>query len=131
VSKHGTPAIRALSWDQVREIVDRFESLNPYDRDAVPGSILRIEDVNRGDDGKQREIHAYVISAKRYALFSIHRDGNREILKFSEHGLGQLLNPQPIPKARIAIGFERRGRGSFAKRLGRLGPSRRGAISRQ
>ena len=42
----GEEAIKALSWQQVREIADRFEPLNPYDRELVPGSILEMEDEN-------------------------------------------------------------------------------------
>jgi hypothetical protein len=34
--------ILALSWDQVGDIARRFETLNPYDHKAVPGSILKI-----------------------------------------------------------------------------------------
>ena len=38
--------ITALSRDEVQGIVDRFESLNPYDRKLVPGSILKIHKIN-------------------------------------------------------------------------------------
>jgi hypothetical protein len=93
-SPDGRPAIRALSWEEVDSIVDRFEALNPYDRSAVPGSILKIEDVNRDPEtGERRPIHAFAISAKRYALFTIGADGRPEILDGKEHGLGQYLNP--------------------------------------
>ncbi len=38
------PQVRAgLSWADVDEIVRRFEALNPYDREIVPGSVLEIE----------------------------------------------------------------------------------------
>jgi len=33
-------AVKALSWQEVREIRDVFAALNPYDRTAVPDSIL-------------------------------------------------------------------------------------------
>jgi DNA polymerase type B, organellar and viral len=36
----------ALPLRTVKEIVRRFEALNPYDRAIVPGSILKIEDEN-------------------------------------------------------------------------------------
>src|SRR2546427_1620312 len=36
----GREVIKALSWDKVQRIVDRFESLNPYNRKFVKGSIL-------------------------------------------------------------------------------------------
>jgi hypothetical protein len=40
-------SVQALSWHQVEQISDRFDALNPYDRSAVPDSILKIEDDNR------------------------------------------------------------------------------------
>ncbi len=94
----GVPAIRALSWSEVGAIVARFEALNPYDRSAVPGSILKIEDVNsEALGGPRRNLFAYVISAKRYAFFTIGADGCPAVPNtkdaYSEHGLGQLLNP--------------------------------------
>ncbi len=53
----GREAIRALSWGQVQEIVDLFARLNPYDREAVRGSILEIEDDNFDPkSGKQRQL---------------------------------------------------------------------------
>ncbi len=99
----GSAAIRALSWPQVDDIVARFTALNPYDSAAVPGSVLKVEDVNSTDAGTQRLIEAYVISAKRYVLF--HRRGVKEragdvayddglvIVAARAHGLGHLLDP--------------------------------------
>ncbi len=92
----GRRAIRALSWETVDAIVKRFAALNPYDPKAVPGSILKVEGVNFDPETeKQRPIHAFAISAKRYALFTLDSQGHPEIVKggYSEHGLGQLLNP--------------------------------------
>src|SRR5262249_52731492 len=40
----GSEGKRILSWAEVQEIVDRFTSLNPYDRKAVKGSILNLVD---------------------------------------------------------------------------------------
>jgi DNA polymerase type B, organellar and viral len=101
--KDGQPAIRALSWKEVEEIAKRFEALNPYDRDAIPGSVLKIEGDNfEPKTGKQRQLYCYAISAKRYALFLKDKHGNPELLRkgvnndedrWSEHGLGHLLNP--------------------------------------
>ena len=101
--KDGREAVRALSWEQVREIADLFARLNPYDREAVPGSILKIEDDNFDPKtGKQRQLWCYAISAKRYALFVRDRKGEPVLLRkgvnndedrWSEHGLGHLLNP--------------------------------------
>jgi hypothetical protein len=78
----GSPAIRALSWSEVNAIVDRFEDLNPYDRDAVPGSILKIEDVNRDpESGDRRPIHAFAISAKRYTLLTLDSAGHPKVIE--------------------------------------------------
>jgi hypothetical protein len=101
--KNGTKAVHALSWAQVEGIVERFKSLSPYDKSAIPGSILKIEDDNFDPKtGKQRQIWCYAISAKRYALFLRDKEGTPDLLRngknnnenrWSEHGLGHLLNP--------------------------------------
>ena len=96
--------ITALSWEEVDRMSDRFAALNPYEKDAVPGSILKIEDDNRDPKThEQRQLHCVAISAKRYALFvqdatrsepSLLRRGvNNKEDRWSEHGLGHLLNP--------------------------------------
>ena len=105
-TEDGRPAIKALSWRQVAGIRKRFESLNPYDRKAVPGSILKLEDDNyeKGDPKTQerRQLYCLAISAKRYVLFEKDRAGKPVLLRddvnnhadrWSEHGLGHLLNP--------------------------------------
>ena len=63
-TRDGQDAIKALSWGQVRGIADRFSSLNPYDPKFVPGSILKIEDVNFNSSGKQRQLYGYAIFGK-------------------------------------------------------------------
>ncbi len=95
--------VTALSWKQVDEISERFSTLNPYDPSAVPGSILKIENDNYDSvTDKQRQLYCFAISAKRYALFLIDRDGapallqakvNNDTDRWSLHGLGHLLNP--------------------------------------
>jgi hypothetical protein len=95
--------IKALSWKQVDAIAARFAALNPYDRSAVPGSVLKIEDDNHDPaTKKQRQLHCLAISAKRYALFIKDKENNPVLLRkgtnngedrWSEHGLGHLLNP--------------------------------------
>jgi hypothetical protein len=97
--------IKALSWKQVKNLSNQFIALNPYDRSAVPGSILKIEDDNFDDPQRQtnqRQIYCLAISAKRYALFLLDKHGNPVLLRkavnnnedrWSEHGLGHLLNP--------------------------------------
>ncbi|MFI5094970.1 MAG: hypothetical protein ACHQIK_16125 [Candidatus Acidiferrales bacterium] len=95
--------VKALSWKEVDEISGQFADLNPYDRDAVPGSILKIEDDNRDPKtGTPRQLYCLAISAKRYALFLRDKRGSPVLLRkginnredrWSEHGLGHLLNP--------------------------------------
>jgi len=90
----GTKGVRALSWAQVEEIRTRFETLNPYDRDAAPGSILKLEEENFDEtSGQRRQLWCYAISAKRFGLFHLEPDGRPVLRKWSEHGLGHLLNP--------------------------------------
>jgi hypothetical protein len=101
-TKDGKESIKALSWKQTEEIRQRFAGLNPYDKAAVPGSILKIEDDNFDLTGKQRQLYCLAISAKRYALFVTDSAGKPTLLQkamnstedhWSEHGLGHLLNP--------------------------------------
>jgi hypothetical protein len=90
----GTEAVKALSWKQTRGIVDRFAPLNPYDPAIVPGSILNIvEDINRDSAGKQRQIYAYGISAKRYALYTYFRS-NVKLIKASEQADPDVSHPE-------------------------------------
>ncbi len=102
-SVDGHEVIHALSWEQIRQISQRFDALNPYNREAIPGSILKIEDDNFDPkNGNQRQLYCLAISAKRYALFLKNEDGEPILLRngvnnkedrWSEHGLGHLLNP--------------------------------------
>ena len=90
----GRDAIKALSWVETHQIVDRFQTLNPYNKKLVPGSILNIvEEINLDSDGKQRQVYGYGISAKRYAVYTFDGSGVR-IVKASEHGLGLYYRPK-------------------------------------
>jgi len=66
----GANPIRALSREEVQSIVDRFESLNPYDRKLVPGSILKVHKLNWDKNKQRRQLYGYSIAAKRYALYT-------------------------------------------------------------
>lgn len=75
---------------KVNAIRSWFEPLNPY---AEKGSILKVEDANyRLVGGKLTQdiepLYCWAISAKRYALFNIGKDGQIIIRKASAHGLG-------------------------------------------
>ena len=97
------PAIRALSWAQIDGIAKRFEALNPYARPRSRVRLLKIEDDNFDPKTKrQRQLWCLAISAKRYTLFLRDGDGEPALLRegvnnkedrYSEHGLGHLLNP--------------------------------------
>ncbi len=89
------PGITALSWQQVDEIIARFDGLNPYDHSLSPGSILETEAENYTTNGERRQLWCWAVSAKRYALYLPAPDGGVEIIKESEHGLGHLLPPTP------------------------------------
>ena len=96
--RRGKPPVRALSWAQVNAIAKRFEQLNPYDRAAIGGSVLKIEDDNRDPKTEEpRQLWCLAISAKRYALFLRDSNGEPALLRegannkedrYSELGLG-------------------------------------------
>jgi hypothetical protein len=102
---NGIAAIKSLLWKEVEHIAKRFEALNPYNREAVPGSILKIENDNyegANPTEKQRQLYCVAISAKRYALFLKDENGEPILLRkrinsekdhWKQHGLGHLLNP--------------------------------------
>jgi hypothetical protein len=117
----GDEAVEALSWSQVDQLAADFAALNPYSPDAISGSVLKIEKDNRDPvTRQQRQLWCYAISAKRYALclkndagelvllrspegdldaqgrseaFATGRANNEDDDRWSEHGLGHLLNP--------------------------------------
>jgi hypothetical protein len=78
-------------------VVDWFAPLNPYSK---PGSILKVEDLNRGIGSDEIEpLYCFAISAKRYALFNLTKDSKPVLRKASAHGLGHLLDPYPESQA--------------------------------
>ncbi len=93
----GREAIKALSWAEVEGIVGCLAALNPYDHEAVPGSILKIEEVNfDSETGERRQLWCVSIAAKRYALFIMDAAGKPTILPnaHKRHGLGYLIDPR-------------------------------------
>jgi hypothetical protein len=95
----GTPAVTAMSWQQVTEIVDQLRPLNPFHGLLARRSVLKVEDINYDPDIGQRKLHALSIASKCYAPFDYDQDGRPRLLgepgkrKRSEHGLGHLLDP--------------------------------------
>jgi hypothetical protein len=102
-------SVTALSWATVRRVLDRFESLNPYDHELIPGSPWSTK-----FDSLSTELWCYAISAKRYALYHLRKNrpnlvgvrdqadedmspdeepDDGEYVDWSEHGLGLYLDP--------------------------------------
>lgn len=50
----GALGLRTLSWDEVQEIIDKFERLNPYDRRYIQGSILSLVKANYVDSDSSK-----------------------------------------------------------------------------
>ena len=90
----GAPAVKAISWQQVRDIVQRFGEINPYDHSIVKGSILKIEKVNFSKNKQQLQLYGFAIAAKRYAMWTRNADNDIKLAKASGHGLGYLLAPK-------------------------------------
>jgi hypothetical protein len=91
---NGAKPITALSKAEVQRIVDRFDSLNPYDLD---GSILKIHKLNWDTNKRRRQLYGYGIAAKRYALYTKTRD-DIEIVEPKAHGLGYFYPPKDSPE---------------------------------
>ena len=108
---NGRAAVQALSWQQVSALSERFRILSPYDRDVVTESILKIEKVNYDPSSKApRQLYAFAISAKRYALF-LKEAEKIHVVSAKEHGLGHLLWPYERPQSEKAQQEDReRGR---------------------
>jgi hypothetical protein len=98
------PTIQALSWHAVREILGRFQSLNPYDPDLLMPWKVEY-------DSLDQQLWCYAISAKRYALYrdvsepiavspgrdvdgDLHSDAPEPLIG-SEHALGLYMDPHP------------------------------------
>ena len=93
----GDKPITALSWEEVQNIVDRFESLNPYNPKLLSGSILKTHKLNWDHNKQRRQLFGYSIAAKRYALYT--KTGNDiEIVEPKAHGLGYFYPPKDSPK---------------------------------
>jgi hypothetical protein len=57
---NGNDGVPTLSWERAISIAGRFESLNPYDSDVIPGSILELEPENLDPEtGGLREVRCF------------------------------------------------------------------------
>ncbi len=114
--KDAAASAHALSWADVDAITQCFAALSPYGRDAVPGSILKTEDVNFRPDGTRRQLYAFAVSSKRYALFELDArgepvfrvaiPGSEVKTQYSESGLGGIANPLDVSRSDDATWIE-------------------------
>jgi len=86
-TEDGTNRITPLTPEQVNGILNRFETLNPYDLDLIPR--LWTEE----HDSINNPLWCYSIFSKRYVLYRTKDHGEIEIVDWRESGLGQYLNP--------------------------------------
>lgn len=93
---NGTPAIRAITWKQVKDISERLNRLNPYNQEII-ADILKIEECNRDRNDKPHQLFGIAISAKRYVVYKRQKK-EIEIIKPSEHGLGIVFVPDRRPR---------------------------------
>jgi len=87
----GSPAVKAVSHQQVTELCTKFKRLNLYDPTVVP-EMLKIEDCNYDLAGNQHQLYGLAVSAKRYVVHNRHKK-KLQIIKLSEHGLGVVFVP--------------------------------------
>lgn len=96
----GRKAVKALSWNEVKAIIDAFSALNPYDREIVK-RFLNPVDANYVDcdpTKPQRQLYGYSIAAKRYALYVKVGNEHIEIVDPKAHGIGFLYPPKDSPE---------------------------------
>jgi hypothetical protein len=96
----GSQGLRILKCKDVQSIVDRFASLNPYNQEAIKGSILNLVDANQvGSDPTkpQRQLYGFSIAAKRYALYERVGTTDIKIIDPKAHGIGFLYPPKDSP----------------------------------
>jgi hypothetical protein len=93
----GAPPITAISRAEVEKIAARFESLNPYNRRLVPGSILKIHKLNWDANKRPRQLYGYSLASKRYTLY-LKTKNDIEIVEPKAHGLGYFYPPKDSPE---------------------------------
>jgi len=93
-ARHGAEPITAFSYDEVDEIVQRFETLNPHD---LKGSIPKVHKLNWDENRQRQQLYGYSIAAKRYALYP-RTNNDIEIVEPKAHGLGYFYPPRDSPQ---------------------------------
>lgn len=102
----GTPAILALSWDQVDAIRRELGALVPYKREIVGEHVFQLEDENyvldsegKLDRTRREQLWLYALGEKRYAVYNLNASAVR-LRDCKEHGLGLYLDPKGDPLRR-------------------------------
>ncbi len=111
---NGQGGIRALSWEQVKRIRERFQALSPYQTDVGP--LLKPEKQNFAADGNtQTNLWFYGVSEKAYAMVTLDERGEPIIRKYSAHALGQYRSPIAGDRTRewIEAAWRRKIRAAF------------------
>ena len=74
----GSDGRRILTWAEAQEIANKFTSLNPYDPEAVKGSILNLVDANFVDcDPSKHNGNSTATASQQSATRCTRRPGNR------------------------------------------------------
>lgn len=102
----GAKGERILTWEDVRNILSRFQHLNPYDCKVVP-SLLDLTDDNyidpQAETKIQRQLWGLGVASKRYTLFEKIVDQKQNLIDINiinpkAHGIGFLYPPKDNPK---------------------------------
>jgi hypothetical protein len=79
--------VSPFHWKKLQQF---FQRLNPFG----DGEFLKLEKENFDKNGRLRDLWFYGISAKRYVLYVFDQKGEPQPVKWSSHGLGQLVHEQ-------------------------------------
>lgn len=83
----GRECVKALAYDEIESILEKFDRLNPYDRAVIPHLVKN-----------EYRALCYAISSKRYCSFTGDSLATFEVAQngkaAKEHGLGHLMNPR-------------------------------------
>jgi len=88
----GREAVRALSYDEVDALRDRFALLAP-----CGGPFWKLEPENTPHpEAIDRSLYAYIAGPKRFCFFNVGSRGRIILRKWSNHALGHLKRPEWI-----------------------------------
>jgi len=102
----GAKQERILTWNQVEDIIAKFQRLSPYNRDVVKDLLNLTDDNYVAPDAKtkvQRQLWGLGVASKRYTLFEKSFDQKDNLIDIKivnpkAHGIGFLYPPKDSPK---------------------------------